>query len=238
MLQADRPADQALCRLLAGHPRVELSSTPSDEGVLVFRESGKERRVFFGGTGGEIVGLVETMDNNPMVCAGSVRVPTADSTLALIALSPLVRAGLVCDEPAVAFSFEPGCSDLEEQMALVGLVGPVAAHVDVQDLGTVFSANVMAEIPGGIGPDDVADLFFESYGRSFFVRSFIGAEWDTELVAGKPWAATRLRITPGEGNSLVTVQVMADRDGKCGAAQVVHAMNVMCGFEESLGLEP
>jgi N-acetyl-gamma-glutamylphosphate reductase len=31
---------------------------------------------------------------------------------------------------------------------------------------------------------------------------------------------------------------MADRNGKCGAAQVVHAMNVMCGFEESLGIGP
>jgi N-acetyl-gamma-glutamylphosphate reductase len=29
---------------------------------------------------------------------------------------------------------------------------------------------------------------------------------------------------------------MADRDGKAGAAQVVHALNVMCGFEESLGI--
>jgi N-acetyl-gamma-glutamylphosphate reductase len=29
---------------------------------------------------------------------------------------------------------------------------------------------------------------------------------------------------------------MADVDGKCGAGQVVYAMNVMCGFEECLGL--
>jgi hypothetical protein len=29
---------------------------------------------------------------------------------------------------------------------------------------------------------------------------------------------------------------MSDRDGKCGAAQFVHALNIMCGFEESLGI--
>jgi N-acetyl-gamma-glutamylphosphate reductase len=36
--------------------------------------------------------------------------------------------------------------------------------------------------------------------------------------------------------SLLTVQVMIDRNGKGGAAQVVHAFNVMNGFEESLGI--
>jgi N-acetyl-gamma-glutamylphosphate reductase len=29
---------------------------------------------------------------------------------------------------------------------------------------------------------------------------------------------------------------MADINGKIGAAQYVHMMNVMCGFEESLGI--
>jgi N-acetyl-gamma-glutamylphosphate reductase len=47
----------------------------------------------------------------------------------------------------------------------------------------------------------------------------------------------RLRVTPNDNASLLTIQVLADRDGKCGAAQVVHMMNVMAGFEETLGLE-
>jgi N-acetyl-gamma-glutamylphosphate reductase len=56
------------------------------------------------------------------------------------------------------------------------------------------------------------------------------------LVAGKPFSAYRLRVVPDEPNSLLTVRLLSDPLGKCGAAQVVHAMNVMCGFEESLGI--
>ena len=58
-----------------------------------------------------------------------------------------------------------------------------------------------------------------------------------DTVRGKPFAVYRLRFAPDESKSLLTVQVMADSRGKCGAGQVVHALNVMCGFEESLGVE-
>mgnify|MGYP000986779237 CR=1 FL=1 len=55
------------------------------------------------------------------------------------------------------------------------------------------------------------------------------------IVANKPFAVYRLGLTPGDDTSLLTVRVLADKHGKCGEAQLVHALNVMCGFEEMLG---
>ncbi|MFX9858936.1 hypothetical protein ABTP71_18620, partial [Acinetobacter baumannii] len=81
----------------------------------------------------------------------------------------------------------------------------------------------------------LASLFDECYQRAFFVGA--AETWDTREVAGKPHAVYHLRLTPGqEQTSLLTVQVMADREGKCGAAQIVHKLNVMCGLEETLGI--
>ena len=79
-------------------------------------------------------------------------------------------------------------------------------------------------------------IFSSAFSRSATARRAEDGAWDTALVSGRPWAAYRLRLTPGDGTSLLTVQTMADKDGKCGAAQVVHAMNVMAGFEETLGV--
>ena len=63
-----------------------------------------------------------------------------------------------------------------------------------------------------------------------------GVDWLVSVIEHQPFAVYRLRVTPGPETSLLTIQVMADKDGKCGAAQVVHVMNVMCGFEECEGL--
>src|SRR5262249_50204787 len=102
---------------------------------------------------------------------------------------------------------------------------------------SVLSLHAMVEITGVGELEELDELYDEVYGRSFFVRES-GGDWDTRQVASHPHAAYRLRVTPGDdGKHLLTVQVMADRDGKCGAAQVVHLMNVMCGLEETLGLE-
>ena len=55
-------------------------------------------------------------------------------------------------------------------------------------------------------------------------------------VLGRPEARYRLTLAPDSPHSLLTIRVLADFNGKVGASQVIHAMNVMCGFEESLGI--
>ncbi|MDI9640909.1 hypothetical protein QPK87_18270 [Kamptonema cortianum] len=233
MVKIRRPHDAALLQLLESHPEISLTDEASPPGRLVF-DSGSERIIIFEGEFGEESGLAELADNNPWVCAKSVAVPPAASTLCTIALGPLARAGLIADAPAIQLSFQP-----EKNLSawLQNLhINEFALHVDLNDLGHVVAANVMCEIPHSQNPSEIDDLFDECFGRSFYVRSAGHAVWDTELVAGQPHAVYNLRLTPGDDRDLLTIQVMADRHGKCGAAQVVHAFNIMEGFEESLGI--
>ncbi len=232
-------SDPALESLLAGHPQVSFSPENAGDQVAFIQNQRWNRTVVR--TDGEanpgtVIGLVELMDNNPMVCADQVGVPSPGATLAMIGLGPLIRAGLLAADPVVTFTFEVNAADVILHAEQMGWEGDVISVLDEVDLGLVLAANVMAEVPPMADWDALDELFEEAYGRSFFVRRVEEGAWDTQLVAGKHHAAYRLRLSPGDENALLTIQVMADRDGKAGAAQMIHAMNVMAGFEECLGL--
>lgn len=184
----------------------------------------------------EVSGLVELMDNNPMVCGDVVGVPGPVATLALVALGPLVRAGLLLDDPVMQVAGAVEGEDVDGFLAGFGWGGSVALSFGDESFGNVVAANVVAEIATPSNWDEIDELYRECYAHSFYVRESGEVAWDTSLVLGRPYACYRLGCTVGDQSSLLTVQVMADRDGKCGAAQIVHAMNVMCGFEECDGI--
>lgn len=211
---------------------VRLDPEVGPDGVLAWRQQDWSRRLLLGGGA-----LVEIADNNPLVCADEAAVPNASGTLALIALGPVIRAGLVAEAPVLQFSFDDDFELCATSLRDWGLILEPVIAVEEIDLGSVRSVNAMVEIPTPSDWHTIDELFEESYGRSFYVRLNDGGDWDTKRVAGKPHAEYRLRMTPGDDLSLLTVQVMADINGKCGAAQAVHAFNVMCGFEESLGID-
>jgi hypothetical protein len=174
------------------------------------------------------------MDNNPLVCADAASVPSPVGTLALIALGPLARAALLVESPALRANHDDQA--LDRWLATEGWTGGTAFEADSADLGSVVAVNAWAVVPALDSPQELSELYDEAFSRSFYVRRDQDSEWDTRLVAGRPWACYRVAVTPDDPHCLVRVQVMADRDGKAGAAQVVHALNVMCGFEESLGI--
>ena len=231
-----------MARLLA-HPGLTMDeSAPATTGHLAWKQGNWARTLFFDGTPapdahqGPQMGLVELMDNNPLVCADIVSLPTPSATLALIALGPLVRAGLMVEGPTLTFSFAADPESLADHLELMGWQLGADLVVDPQDLGPVGAAHVLALIPTPEDDAVIDELYDECYARSFFVRRTEAETWDTRLVAGQPHAAYRLAITPGDPHSLLRIQVMADFGGKMGADQVIHALNVMLGFEESLGL--
>lgn len=71
-----------------------------------FQQGAWERRIEADRPDLPVKGLIELMDNNPIVCADEMSVPGPASTLALIALGPLLRAGAPLEPPSIAFSFE------------------------------------------------------------------------------------------------------------------------------------
>jgi hypothetical protein len=176
------------------------------------------------------------MDNNPLVCADAASVPDPASTLALIALGPLIRAGLLHERPTLMINVEADETQVDAFLAREGWREGATVSSESLDFGSVVAATVMAEVRTPKRLEDLDDLYEECYGRSFFVRRDEMADWDVSLVQGKPHALYRMRIAVEDPVSLLTIQVMADRDGKCGAAQIVHCMNVMAGFEETFGI--
>jgi N-acetyl-gamma-glutamylphosphate reductase len=199
-------------------------------------QDGWQRSLVLGDPSVEVAGLVELMDNNPMVCGDAVSVPGPVSTLALVALGPLIRAGILLDEPVMQVGGSGEGEDVDGFLRTMGWDAGVAVSYGDEDFGGVVAANVVAEIATPGNWAEIDELYRESYARSFYVEESSDEPWDISLVKGTPMALYRLAYTPGEASSLLTVQVMADRNGKCGAAQVVHALNVMCGFEECDGI--
>lgn len=227
--------DPALARLLASHPFAEITGE-TDDGALEFQRDGWIRTLYAGSPNPTVRGLVELMDNNPLVCADAASVPDPAATLGLIGLGPLLRAGILAGEPALRLSFAADLACLRDHLALLGYDGDVLASHEDLDLRGVLAATILAPVRT---PEEMAhldDLYDECYGRSFCVRRAEDGDWDVARVLHQPFALYRLRVTAGEAESLLTVQVMADRDGKCGAAQRVHVFNVMGGFEEDTGL--
>lgn len=224
-----------LRRLLSNHPQVLVAADSADSALTI--EQGKWiRRIYLDNPDVELSGLVELIDNNPLVCADSFSLPSPGATLALIGLGPLLRAGIIVEAPTGLFNFE--VSEESLQRALADMHWPDGMLVDVgtMDAGTVLTGvfSVAVQTPEDESAFD--SLYDNVYGSSFFVRKDETSDWSPELVRDKPFAKYRSHISWDQPHSLVTVRVLADRDGKCGAAQIVHAMNVMCGFEESLGI--
>jgi N-acetyl-gamma-glutamylphosphate reductase len=231
MIDEAASADPRVLALLKRHPKVAAVREGAHSGVD-FRLGEWRRSVLVGDLSAPIAGLVELMDNNPMVCADVVSVPSAAATAALVSLGPLAWAGLI-REPPVVVAAAPAEEELASWLASAGWKGGVTAEIHPL-VGPCVSLTAIASIDT---PDDWLDidaLYDERFARSFFVRRV--EEWSPDLAAGQPFAAYQMQYTPGDAQSLLRISVSADRDGKAGAAQVIHAMNVMAGFEESLGV--
>lgn len=229
-------SDSVVVKILARHPHIAEVREGGGPG-LRFWQGNWAREVSSGRLHLEVAGLVELMDNNPLVCADRASVPDASSTLALIALGPLIRAGLLAESPTFITNAPTDEDRVSAFLSKEGWAAGIVCRQEEQELGSVYAGTIIAEIVTPDRLDDLDDLYEEAYGRSFYVRRDETSPWDIERVHGKALALFRMRISVDQPHSLLTVQVMADKNGKCGAAQLVHAMNVMAGFEETLGID-
>jgi hypothetical protein len=227
-------SDPVIASLLKNHPEVNGVLNTTFEGVEF--KTNRHRFIAPSPLGGEVGGVVELMDNNPLVCGNQVWVPSAGGSLAVLALGPLLEAGLVIEPPAILLSFDDSEEEVAKGLGTVGYEGGFSFNCENSDLGTVRGAYCIAKITNPKSFDEIDDIYDERYGRSFFVRREESLAWEKGLVEGTPWACFRLELTEGESESLLAIHIMADINGKCGAGQYIHTMNIMCGFEESLGL--
>lgn len=226
---------EGLPGLLSRHPQVEwMGEAPSG---IRFQQGDWERRIEADRPDLPVKGLIELMDNNPIVCADEMSVPGPASTLALIALGPLLRAGTPLEPPSIAFSFEDSGEDIAAWLATESWAGGADCVYEPVDAGTVLACTGMAVVRTPDSPEEYRSLYEGCFGRSFFVRERSGPALPRSEVEGSPYAFFSVEVgASGEPTCLVVVRVIADRNGKCGAAQLVHAFNLMAGFEESVGI--
>jgi len=230
-----RTGDPAAAALLKRHPHVTSVLAGAGSGIA-FTDGTWDREARCGDPGAALYGLVELMDNNPLVCADVASTPGCAGTLALIALGPVALASLLSERPVLVLNVPTESVDIDMALRSAQWADGAEVHYEPMDLGSVMVASAIAVIPTPENAAELQDLYEERFGRSFFVRAASESEWDPERVRGTPFAFYRLSLAFDQDQSLLTVRVMADREGKCGAAQVVHLMNVMCGFEETLGI--
>lgn len=221
---------------LRSHPDVSVQGS-ADSAGLVFEQFGRKRTVN-PDLQAELAGLPEMMDNNPLVCADAAAVPSPEGTLALIAVGPLIRAGLLVEAPTLIFSFPASEEAVAQALLTEGWTEGATVAAEPAELKTVRALTAMAVVNTQelSDLDELDDLYDEAFSRSFFVRREEERNWAPSLVEGQAHAVYRLRILPDEPYSLLTIQVLADQHGKLGAAQLIHQMNIMAGFEESLGI--
>ncbi|MBL1148608.1 MAG: hypothetical protein HND42_00155 [Armatimonadetes bacterium] len=228
---------EALYAILSRHHRVRLedfedAATPQIE----FAVGTWHRRALFGHPRVEgPYGLIELMDNNPIVCADAASCPGPAATLALIGLGPLARASLLTLPASVELNFQKGAEEVPTALEMQGGSVDVRIETRLDAPVTVLTATCLAQIPEAISEADIHDVYSECYVRSFFVRR-VSEERVTDGLLGAPYANYCLRVTEQGPQRAVEVKVAADPDGKAGSAQLVHLMNVMGGFEEGLGL--
>jgi hypothetical protein len=234
MIEQAASADPFVREILVRHPRVGEVHEGNHAGVD-FQMGGWRRSVVVGDTAVEIGGLMELMDNNPVVCADVVSVPPPASTLALIALGPLAWAGLLTERPVIV-GVSPQSEGVDAWLATAGWHSGVTTELYPGEAKTVVSVAGIGVIATPENWDDIDSLYDERFARSFYVRRV--EDWRPDMAVSKPYAAYEIQFTEGDGQSLVRVSVAGDLNGKCGAAQVIHAMNVMAGYEESLGIAP
>jgi N-acetyl-gamma-glutamylphosphate reductase len=225
----------ALRELLERHPGVELGPwKPSDRLAIRFLEADMEREVLQGRvTADGTYGLIELMDNNPLVCAERASIPGALATLGLICLGPLARAEMLAGRPSVAPSFEDDGAELAAALQLEGFSQGVDVSPRAAEGSGLLSARCVAPLRSR-SPAEVEELFSELYGRSFFLRP--AKVLADDQIAGSPFATYAFDSRRLEAEGVLEVRAVADADGKCGAAQMIHMLNVMAGFEEDLGL--
>jgi len=259
----------ALRGLLERHPRFRPVDGATADAVS-FVAGGRTRTVEVGARG-EPFGLVELMDNNPLVCADRVYVPDPASTLGLIAFAPLARAGLLLERPVLHTSCPGEEDELSRSLSRCGYAHGCTC-VFLPDSADVVWAGATVAISGHVGLEDLQELFSEAYARSFFIRPYGPGPGGNPLELGlvefepparsanepaersmptsvlrpaagarsggatRPYAQYHLHAASRGTSSPLEISVAADLHGKCGAAQIVHVMNVMAGFEETLGL--
>lgn len=217
----------ALRQLLLAHPKV--SRVEESNRYLFWAGKNGERSIKTTALSTDWYGLIETDDNNPLVCASSAGHPVGADALVLYGLKPLVQSNLTIGELSL-ISNRP----FHQPSTVSQFLSGFESDVRVQDAGGSASNLIHLEIQasvGGLEPEDVDELF-----KSFYAVSF-GVTTSTEpLPISDPRIQLNVNATRTGKDVLVGLRLTAKPEGFGGPLTTLQVFNVMNGFEDGLGV--
>lgn len=228
---------ESLLQALQCHPGIDLSGAV--DGASLEFHTNRDRSVAIASGAQslpEIGGLVELMDNNPLVCADHAWVPDEATTLLLAAFGPIALSGLVLEAPSVLTNAPIVAEAIESGLESIGWSQGVTLAAVPDDMGDVYALTCLAKVSAPDDWEELDDIYEERYQKALYIRRDETSDWTPDLVRAKNEIVYRLRLTLGEGEGLLSIMVIGDRLGRCGPKAAIHMLNVMAGFEESLGI--
>lgn len=212
---------QGLDALVRRHPRL-INAQSGSLCALEFGLNSYRRSIQYGFREGCPVGVIELFDNNPIVCAERVCLPSPAATLALLAVDPLCKAGAIRQKVRLSCSSDCSVNEVEAFLQALGDRINVETSSDLHCDDS--SVAIALSLPMDLAPNEVEDLYGEAYSRTMLVM---------QSPRVHPVAAEYSVCSDG---GALQIKFESKLEGKAGAAQVIQALNVMAGFEDSLGI--
>jgi hypothetical protein len=225
-----------VAKFLERHPRIAFSDDLCESAGVIFEKAERQREVGVGRDDWAEFGLLELMDNNPLICADKMSIPTLAASLSLIVLGPILLSGLVMESPSFVTNLTTDEDEIATALRTTGWDEGVTVRTEPEVAPEIAMATGIAVIQNVSDPEEIAELYEERFGTSALIRQATEGDWIQALVATKPLAIYRISLATDQPTSLLSVRVIWDRSGVFHAAQIVNAMNVMLGFEDTLGI--
>lgn len=227
MITIQSSGDPKFEELIQNHPRFDYREGLPD------RIEFDSRMILLSGDPVEPFGLIELMDNNPLVCANVASLPPSDATLMLMALGPMFRAGLPIEPPVFRTTAPKSSSSLTKWLDTPNEIPVDYESVEPSDW---LFGHAICLVKNVVDWREIDNLYADSYDRTFYVSVVPDIRTEVKKNQFSPNGFVQLTMTPGEDESLISIHVAGHKNGKCGACQKLQMLNIMCGLEEFLGI--
>jgi len=218
-----RSSNPRIVSLLNRHSEIDAVELepPEDGSLLSFVQGDWSREIVENRSGLHPRGLLELIDNNPLICADHFSLPRADFVALLIAVGPAMQNGMIANLSSIesnSFTFVENNDVFASELGW--RLSPSVALIPTQDPAFTITGILKPEVTHG----DFLSLYIERYSRSPLIHFYETSQNGYLVKIGLP------------SENTVCVTVYCNNPQLCFADYVVFAMNVMCGYEDSLGL--
>lgn len=217
-------APAPVASLLRHHPRIEKVIV-ADSPIVRFTTRGWKRELHIGNSQCYVRGVPELIDNNPIVCCDEFSLPSPFAHALSLVAGPMSLSGIPTLVQAVASNLS---SNNESDKAFLEDIYLDTTRTLLTDRAGTESdiLEAVLRIPEDIHLEEIIAIFRQRYDGAFLISG------ESLPFPGATFSLAKWNLDEGT----FTVRIDSPVNGKFGAAGQVHALNVMMGYDEGLGL--